>query len=292
MKDYEITNGIISIAVRGKGAELSSLKKGKVEYLWNADPSVWNRSSPQLFPLVGTLAGNEYRTDGRIYHMTRHGFARDSMFTLTRQTDKSICFTLRDSPETLAVYPFPFVFDVEYIITCCTLTYTWRITNTGKDTLYFSVGGHPAFMCPPAGGRFTDCSIKFEGTEPVKDIACRTIDADGLLQARTDHYALDDGVLNITDDMFAHDALILENSGIHSVSLLDGSKTAYIRVDFDTDIFGLWSPRDKDAPFLCIEPWYGRCDRAGFKGELKDREWGNALDSGEIFEKSFSVTLM
>lgn len=292
MEDYKITNGIISIAVHGKGAELSSLKKGGVEYLWNADPSVWNRSAPQLFPIVGTLSGNEYRSGGRTYRMARHGFARDSMFAVSKQADKSICFTLRDTPETMSVYPFPFVFDVEYILTGSTLTYMWRVTNTGKNPMYFSVGGHPAFMCPPSEGSFTGCSLRFGGREPVKDITCRTINADGLLQPRTDHYVLDDGILNITGDMFSHDALIFENSGIHAVSLLGCDGREYLRVDFDTDIFGLWSPQDKRAPFICVEPWYGRCDCVGFSGELKDREWGNALDSGKVFEKSFSVTVM
>jgi galactose mutarotase-like enzyme len=292
MENYQITNGIISIAVHGKGAELSSLKKGDSEYLWNADPSVWSRSAPQLFPIVGTLVNNEYRCDGRMYHMTRHGFARDKIFEVTKQTDKSIRFTLRDTPETMTLYPFPFIFDIEYILTGSTLTYTWRVTNTGKKIMHFSVGGHPAFMCPLSSGSFADCALKFSGRIPVKEITCGTLNADGLLQKRTDHYMLDDGILNITEDMFSHDALILENSGIHAVSLLDVDKKEYLRVDFDTDIFGLWSPQDKKAPFLCIEPWYGRCDRAGFNGELKDREWGNSIESGKLFEKSFSITVM
>jgi Galactose mutarotase and related enzymes len=292
MEDYHITNGILTIAVRGKGAELSSLKKENHEYLWNADPAVWNRSAPQLFPIVGTLAGNEYRFDGKTYHMARHGFARDKQFEVTKQTDKSICFTLRDSPDTMAVYPFPFTFDVEYILTCCTLTYTWRVKNTGTRTMYFSVGGHPAFMCPVSDGSFTDCALRFGGPGAVPGITCGTINADGLLQTRTDRYRLEDGVLNITGEMFSHDALILENSGIRSVSLLDKSRKDYLRVDFDTDVFGLWSPQEKKAPFICIEPWYGRCDRADFTGGLEEREWGSALGAGEVFEKSFSITVM
>jgi galactose mutarotase-like enzyme len=292
MEDYKITNGIISIGVRGKGAELSSLKKGNIEYLWNADPSVWNRSAPQLFPIVGTLSDNEYRYGGRTYCMSRHGFARDSIFSVSKQTDKSICFTFHNTAETMKVYPFLFVLDIEYILTGSTLTYTWRIMNTGKSVMYFSVGGHPAFMCPPSGGKFTDCSLKFGSMMQVTDINCETLNAGGLLQSQMFHYKLDNGIVKITDDMFLHDALILEDSGIHAVSLLDSGKKEYIRVDFDADIFGLWSPQDKHAPFLCIEPWYGRCDRAGFKGELQDREWENKLESGKTFERSFSVTVI
>lgn len=292
MKIHEIDNGIISIAVREKGAELASIKKDGKEYLWNADPSVWNRSAPQLFPIVGTLADNEYVYNGKTYGMTRHGFARDSLFTLSGKTDKDICFTLRDTKETLDVYPFPFLFEVEYTLRDNVLTNVWRIINTGDKTMYFSVGGHPAFMCPVSGGKITDCFLAFAGKEPVSKIRCETINADGLLQSRSDTYELSNGIVRISDDMFSHDVLILENSGVHSISLLDKSEKARLRVDFDTDIVGLWSPQDKGAPFLCIEPWYGRCDRENFKGELKDREWGNSLESGEKFEKSFTVTVL
>jgi galactose mutarotase-like enzyme len=292
MKIHEIDNGVISIAVREKGAELASIRKDGKEYLWNADPSVWNRSAPQLFPIVGTLNNNEYVYNGKTYGMSRHGFARDSMFTLSRKTDTDICFEFRDTAETLAVYPFPFLFEVEYILRNNVLTYVWRIINTGDKTMYFSVGGHPAFMCPVSGGKITDCSIGFAGKEPVNEIRCETINAAGLLQSRSDTYGLSNGIVRISDDMFSHDVLILENSGVHSISLLDKSGKTWLRVDFDTDIVGLWSPQDKGAPFLCIEPWYGRCDRENFKGELNDREWGNSLESGEKFEKSFTVTVL
>ena len=44
-----------------------------------------------------------------------------------------------------------------------------------------------------------------------------------------------------------------------------------------------------NVPFVCIEPWYGRTDAIDFTGELKDREYSNHLDAGEVFEKSFSI---
>ncbi|MFV0466582.1 MAG: aldose 1-epimerase family protein, partial [Lachnospiraceae bacterium] len=64
----------------------------------------------------------------------------------------------------------------------------------------------------------------------------------------------------------------------------------YIKVEFQAPLFGIWSPEKKQAPFICIEPWYGRCDRETFEGRLKDREWGNKLAPGEVFERSYTIT--
>ena len=288
---YEISNGIISIAAVLKGAELVSLKKGGMEYLWQADLVVWNRSAPNLFPFVGKLNGGVYRFEGKTYPMTPHGFARDMSFSLSKRTDTYLRFALSDTDETRKVYPFPFLFEITYTITGSTLTQTWRVTNTGKSMMYFSLGAHPGFVCPVQGGKLTDWTIRFSGDKKIDRVTARTIDAAGLVQERTDSYALSDGTVRITADMFSHDALIFEKSGIKAVTLLDKSKKEFVRVDFDTDVFGLWSPQERSAPFLCIEPWYGRCDLAGFSGELSEREWGNSLPPSAVFEKSFSITL-
>ena len=288
---YEISNGIISIAAVLKGAELVSLKKGGMEYLWQADLVVWNRSALNLFPFVGKLNGGVYRCEGKTYPMTPHGFARDMSFSLSKRTDTYLRLALSDTDETRKVYPFPFLFEITYTITGSTLTQTWRVTNTGKSMMYFSLGAHPGFVCPVQGGKLTDWTIRFSGDKKIDRVTARTIDAAGLVQERTDSYALSDGTVRITADMFSHDALIFEKSGIKAVTLLDKSKKEFVRVDFDTDVFGLWSPQERSAPFLCIEPWYGRCDRAGFSGELSEREWGNSLSPSAVFEKSFSITL-
>lgn len=288
---YEISNGVISIAAVLKGAELVSLKKGGTEYLWQADSVVWNRSAPNLFPFVGKLNGGVYRFEGKTYPMTPHGFARDVPFVLSKRTDTYLRFALSDTDETRKVYPFPFLFEITYTITGSTLTQTWRVTNTGKSMMYFSLGAHPGFVCPVQGGKLTDWTIRFSGDKKIDRVTARTINAAGLVQEKTDSFSLSEGTVQVTADMFSHDALIFEKSGIKAVTLLDKSKKEFVRVDFDTDVFGLWSPQERGAPFLCIEPWYGRCDLAGFSGELSDREWGNSLPPSAVFEKSFSITL-
>ena len=100
-----------------------------------------------------------------------------------------------------------------------------------------------------------------------------------------------DGYCQIDEHMFDKDALIIENRQASKVSLCTPDKKPYLTVSFDAPLFGLWSPAGMGAPFICIEPWYGRCDRAGFAGELKDREYGNSLAQGEKFEKSYTIAI-
>ena len=46
--------------------------------------------------------------DGKQYTMEVHGFARNMEFALTRQTENVLEFTLNDTPQTLASYPWKF----------------------------------------------------------------------------------------------------------------------------------------------------------------------------------------
>lgn len=75
------------------------------------------------------------------------------------------------------------------------------------------------------------------------------------------------------------------------MALLDGKKGEYLAVEFDAPLVGIWSPPKKQAPFVCIEPWYGRCDKEGFNGELKDREWGNTLEPGGEFAAEYRIII-
>ena len=62
-----------------------------------------------------------------------------------------------------------------------------------------------------------------------------------------------------------------------------------VSVSFDMPLFALWSPPGKNAPFVCIEPWCGRCDAADFEGTLSERAFNNALDAGKTFQTSYTM---
>lgn len=288
---YELKNEQIAIAVDSHGAELKSLKKlaDNQEYMWCGDAKFWGRTSPVLFPFVGGLKNKEYRFGGKAYPMTQHGFARDMDFELVSQSTDEIWFTLKSNEETLAKYPFPFILSLGYRLEGSTVTVLWKVENPSEKQMYFSIGGHPAFNCPlTEGTKQTDYSVFFDDTD---EIVSTRISEEGLATGCMDIYHLSDGHLSLTGNLFDHDALVIEDHQTDTVSLCRKDGTPYLTVKMEAPLFGIWSPPGKNAPFVCIEPWYGRCDDEYFDGDLTEREWGNELVPHETFEASYTITV-
>lgn len=297
MSRFEISNGVIGIEVDSHGAELKSLRRltdGR-EYMWNADPVYWKRTSPVLFPLVGSLQGQQYTYKGETYVMSQHGFARDMEFTPIEKEDglekgsqaQALWFELRDSVESRERYPFPFLLRIGYILKGAGVQVHWKVENTGNEVMYFSIGGHPAFLCPIE--KNTKQSDYLIGFDTEKALDSTVIGRDGLASERKKTYELTDGILPVDEHLFDEDALIIEHDQAHRVSLMTKEKKPYLTVSFDAPLFGIWSPPHKNAPFICIEPWYGRCDAENFHGTLEEREWGNQLMPGKRFEAVYTI---
>ncbi len=290
--DIKLENDLLEVTINSFGAELSSItgKETGTQYLWDADEKFWKRSAPVLFPFVGSLKDKKYTVDGNDYPMGQHGFARDMEFSVVSETTDEAWFELRSNDDTLAKFPFEFVLKIGYRLDGNDIKVTWHVENPGDKELLFSIGGHPAFMCPVTeDGKQSDYYLKFDAD---KALTYGLLSSDGLLDR--DDYLLGvdiNGYCAIDEHMFDKDALIIEHFQASKVSLCTPDKKPYLTVSFDAPLFGLWSPAGKGAPFVCIEPWYGRCDRADFGGELKDREYGNVLAAGEIFEKSYDITI-
>lgn len=100
-----------------------------------------------------------------------------------------------------------------------------------------------------------------------------------------------DGLLPLNIHTFDIDTFILEDSQIKRVDLLDVEKRPYLSLTFTAPVVGLWSPPTRNAPFVCIEPWYGRCDRVDYTGEYKDRDWVWHLEPGELFDASYTIEI-
>lgn len=291
---YSLKNSQISISVDSLGAELKSLKKisTNTEYMWDANPEYWKRTSPVLFPVVGSLNKGVYRHGGKEYPMPQHGFARDMEFDLVQNTEDGLRFLLKSSEEMRAKYPFDFALEIGYRFDKkdeSRLIVSWKVVNLDSSDMYFSIGGHPAFMCPLGGdGAQTEYKLLFDAEDKMTSA---TIGAGGTLSTHTKEYVLKGGMMDITADLFDGDALIIENNQAHTVSLCDREGQPYLTVSFDAPLFGLWSPPRKNAPFICIEPWYGRCDRETFEGDLSEREWGNALAPSEEFYAEYTIAI-
>ena len=145
--EYTLVNNFLTVKISNHGAEIQSIVDNHThtEYIWQADPKIWKRHAPVLFPIVGSLKDNQYIYDGKIYNMTQHGFARDMDFEVESQTKDSITFLLKDTPETLKKYPFKFELRVKYTLTDNLVEEKFVVTNQDEKEMIFGIGGHPAF---------------------------------------------------------------------------------------------------------------------------------------------------
>lgn len=291
-----LENEKLKVKVNCHGAELQSIygKEKELEYLWNADAKFWNRSSPVLFPFVGSLKNKKYTHNGKEYAMGQHGFARDMDFEVISQSENEVWFSVKDTEDTYEKYPFHFVLEIGYRLEQSEITVMWKVKNVNDDEMHFSIGAHPAFCCPlHEGEKQADCYIglKDQAGNKVEQFVNKLLASAGLTSTRTEIREYKDGLIPITEDLFDIDTLIIENDQVKRVALLDSNKEEYIAVEFDAPIVGIWSPPGKCAPFVCLEPWYGRCDCEEFNGELKDREYGNTIAAGEVFKAEYKIII-
>ena len=263
-----ISNKQLTIQVSPHGAELCSIVANGKEYLWQADPAFWKRHSPVLFPIVGSVWENEYRNEGIPYTLTQHGFARDMEFTLISEKEDEVRYRLVSNEETLHKYPFSFCLEIGYRIQGKKIEVMWEVKNSGEKDMYFQIGAHPAFYWP-----------EFDASNSERGFF-------GF-----DKEELTDGLLPLDTHTFDKDALILENEQVRKVTLYNKEKQAYLSLHFNAPVVGLWSPPAKNAPFVCIEPWYGRCDRAHYTGEYKDKDWMQHLQPEEIFQGGYTIEI-
>ncbi len=275
-----LENDSLKIAVDTHGAELSSIfnKKENKEMLWQGNPEFWGRRSPVLFPLVGKYKNGKTTFEGKEYALGQHGFARDSEFSLVEQTEIKLSFELTSNEDTLAKYPFKFRLVCTFELINNKIIVGWFVENTDDKKIYFSIGAHPAFYCEK------DKTIL---SMNAKNLKYNLINSDGLYTTKT--YDIESSFV-LHDNVFDNDALIIENSDVTEVSLIDNGKN-YLTVKFDAKVFGIWSPTKKNAPFVCIEPWFGRCDAEYFNGDITEREWSNSLEIGKIWHKEYEIII-
>lgn len=254
--------------------------------LWNGDPAFWNGRAPVLFPIVGTLAGGTFRHRGREHALPRHGFARRSRFTLVDRGTAHATFRLEASAATRAVWPFDFRLDVTHALAGPSLETVAEVTNLSDEPMPVSFGFHPAFRWPlPGAGPRAHHRLRFEKPESAP---VRRLDADGLVDREPRANPVRGDLLALDDALFEEDALIFDR--LESRSVRFGGDGVTLRLDFpDLPHFAIWTK--PGAPFLCLEPWQGHSDPAGFSGELADKPGTVILPPGASRRFHLRVTL-
>jgi galactose mutarotase-like enzyme len=256
--------------------------------MWQAGEK-WPRHSPILFPIVCSVNNDTYTVDGKEYHLPRHGFARDTMFTLVRETPEKVTMALHDSEETLKVYPYHFNLAVSYRLDGNKIHVIWHVENTDKREMHFQIGGHPAFYAP---GCEADKPLKgvlrVDNPDQLKALKSHI---DGSVEMEEIEIESENGLIRFDDEFFAHDSVKLHGNQTSCVELLNPDGSVAVSLSYKCPIIAFWSPYQKNAPFVCLEPWYGVGDPRGFKGEFKDKPLMNHLLPGASFMSKYTITI-
>jgi galactose mutarotase-like enzyme len=283
-----IENSDLRVVIKADGAELDSIrhKQHELEYLWQGDAAFWGKKSPVLFPIVGGLKDNRFTYEGKIYHLPRHGFARDKTFTIEQQSANKVTFLLTSDEESLKNYPFPFELRLHYALKDNTLSVTYAVKNTGDAPMYFSVGGHPAFRVPlVAETDYTDYRIELNAAETLGRYP---LSKNGLLELNSDPFLENTNQIPLQPSLFYADAVVLKHLSATRMAIVSDKTPHGLRLTFDGfPYFGIWAA--KNAPFVCLEPWCGIADSVDASQALTEKEGINHLASGAVFERTWAV---
>ena len=285
----KIENNELRVYISEKGAEMQTLTDVKTgrEYFWQGDPKYWDGRSPVLFPATGGLWNDTYRYDGKEWKMPKHGFVKAKEWEVAKHTKCSVTFTYKLTDEDLAFFPFPSQVFVTYRLRGRKVVVDFLVKNQGTRTMYFQMGGHPAFNLPDfKEGSKQDAYIRLEGN-PDHILRARH---QGCIQPERFEVPYDKtGNIPVCVQTFANEALIFEKSQVKAATLVDLKGNDIVRVTTTAPCWLFWSMQDLHCPYVCFEPWYGLPDDEEYAGLYQQRPYLNKAAKGKTWEGKYTI---
>lgn len=284
--DVHLISDKLAARISSFGAELVSLThRDHGELLWQGDAGWWDRSSPILFPVVGRCAGDRIRVGTASYPMPLHGFAHSMEFAVVERGPDRCLLRLGNTPATRRHYPFAFELDLAYRLGGESLDVEATVRNPGGSALPASFGFHPGFRWPLAPELAKEAHVLVFGADDRLDVVRAR---DGLILPGSSLVELRDGVLLLSERLFEQGAMVLTSPRSRNIRFAARGAPFAIDVGFrNLPSVGLWMK--PGAGFLCIEPWAGHADPAGFDGDIFDKPGIFAIAPGA--EATFAMTI-
>lgn len=288
----KLENEQLLVEVATQGAELQKLynKEEKFDYLWNGDPEFWKSHAPNLFPIIGRLNEYKYIKDGKIYEMPQHGFAKDVEFEVAESSATKAVFVLKSTEETQAMYPYDFTLTITYHLEGPELKVAYKVKNHSAETMPFSIGGHPAFNIPMNGeGTYDDYTLTINPKKEVDYFESNPVPyRSGNRKLFKD---MKSGILKMNHETFRDGLIIMDESTLEMITLASPNNKHGVTLDVsEFPYVCLWTKEQLDAPFICIEPFYGLPDVIGEIGTLEEKEGIILLEADEQKEVTFTIT--
>lgn len=288
---YTIKNEDLTVEISDLGGELMSIKSADgTEYLWQGDSNYWAGKAYNLFPIVGRLTEGKYTYKNKTYEMNLHGFVRKSVLQTENQKNDSITFVCKSNETTKKMYPFDFEYKIIYTLNKNSLITTYQVKNTGKESLIFTVGGHPGFNVPlTKNENFEDYYLEFEDKRPAKEIE---MSKTCYLTDKEKDFKLENGkILKLKHNLFDNDAIVLKDMS-KKVTLKTDKNNKSVTVEYpDMKYLGIWHKPKSDAPYVCIEPWASLPSYDKKIDDLETKRDMEKLDSNKIYNNTFTITI-
>lgn len=283
----------LEIITTPSGAELTSIKYHGEEFLHQGEKVLdsngkvyWKRRAPILFPIVGSLKNNTTIINGEKFEMLQHGFARDMKFDILKISEREHIYVLKYNQETLKMYPFKFELYVSYRIDNNKLIVKYKVKNLDDKTMFFGIGGHPAFAI-----NLKENKYRLEFDEKEENAKFYQLD-NGLISYKNNYInksiMSNEKSISIGKDTFTHDAIIMGNLKSKKIRLIENNNTRLVLDFTGFKYLGIWSK--KNAPFICIEPWYTTADYTDSNSIFEEKKDNIKLEENEEFECSYSIT--
>lgn len=289
---YTLENHNIKITADTFGGELNNIigKKENTEFLWSGDPTYWKYHAPILFPIVGKVKDGKYSVDGNTYELPQHGLARVREFKVIDTSTTSVTFQLIYSEDTLKVYPYKFDLRITYELLEKGVNVKYSVKNLDNKSINFSIGAHPAFMCPIEKNETLEDYYLELNEKETSDIMLLDLST-GLFNGERENYLNDENIIPLNKDTFKRDALVFDNLKSTKVTIKSKNHNKALTMDYTGfPYMAFWAP-ETGAPFVCLEPWYGHADYTTFNDDFSQKAGIEKLDIGETFNCSYSLLI-
>lgn len=287
MLSEKISNGILSVEIENLGAQLKSVVKNGVEYLWQGGEA-WKGRAYNLFPVVGRLVDSKYLHNGVEYTLPIHGFIKTTELKTLSNDGKSVTFYTESNEETKKVYPFDFEYKITYTLVDDTLKTTYEVKNTGAEDMYFAVGGHPGINLPLEGDK-SDWYLEFENECKPSEIR---FNEKGLFYTENGEYSLYENKKFFFNKKYFDGTGVYFKGAAKGVTLKSDKSDLSVKVTYpDMRFIAFWTTEDY-SQFVCIEPWDSLPDpNMNESQELKDKPYMTKLSVNETFVNGFDMKI-
>lgn len=276
----KIKNNYISATINSYGAELVQLTKDSKNYIWEVDSNYWNKTSPILFPIVGRLKKDVYHINEENYTMPRHGFARENEFTITEIGDAFVEYELVNTLEHKKQYPFNFALRLKYSLENTSLKLEYTVINLSDTDMPFSIGAHPAFAINCKQNSY---SIHFDKNNFV---ITEELEQE-IFNGKNSTLELKNNTLNLDYAYFTKDALVFKDITTRTLTIFE-NENPFLKIDLGNfPHLGIWTK--ENAPFLCIEPWFGYADSQNTNGNIFEKEGIQIIAPKQTFTCHFTI---